>query len=88
MPKRVFRAFKNGKMKQRNRVKEIIEEKFGLKPEPTQAQLLKMGMSAKRFGRIVNNSGTPMTKMEQFYFASWLGVEQSELIASAEEVAA
>jgi uncharacterized tellurite resistance protein B-like protein len=67
-------------MIRKNKIRKIINEKFGLKPEATKDQLQKLGMTPTRFNHIIKNQGArEMDAIEIKRIADWLDVEESEL---------
>ena len=67
-------------MKRNNRIAKLIEQKFGLAPEPTKALLHKLGITINRFNQIVNNAGSKeMNAVEIYHFSNWLNVSEGEL---------
>ena len=68
-------------MKQRNKIKRIVTEKFLLEPErPTEQLLKRLGITINRFNQIINNTGSKeMDAIEIQRFAAWLQVPIEEI---------
>lgn len=68
-------------MKQKNKIRQIVREKFLLEPErPTEKLLKRLGITINRFNQIINNSGSKeMDAVEIQRFATWLQVPIEEI---------
>lgn len=68
-------------MKQKNKIRQIVREKFLLEPErPTEKLLKRLGITINRFNQIINNSGSKeMDAVEIQRFAIWLQVPIEEI---------
>jgi plasmid maintenance system antidote protein VapI len=63
----------------KNRIREIIEEKWGLKDvNPTDDALEKMGIERGRLYRLINNTGV-LRGSETIRIAKWLDVRPEDL---------
>ena len=66
-------------MNTKNNILAILKSRGFEKVTPTNQQLAAMNLSIRRFLKIVNNTGLPMTLDEASAFANWLGVTVDEL---------
>lgn len=66
-------------MNTKNNISDILTNRGFYKVTPTKELLDKMGLSMRRFLKIVNNTGLQMTLEEATAFASWLDVPVDEL---------
>lgn len=72
-------------MKVENRVKKVIERKFGLKPAITKEKLQELkrnigdDFTIHRHNQIINNKGKEMDMSELMAYSNWLEVSIDEL---------
>ncbi|WP_053405053.1 hypothetical protein [Persicobacter sp. CCB-QB2] len=69
------------KQKPLNILSNLIEERFGLEARPTDEKLSELGLTRKRFTRILNNSGKPITIEEAKSLSNWLKVEIGQFVS-------
>ncbi|WP_053404276.1 hypothetical protein [Persicobacter sp. CCB-QB2] len=69
------------KQKPLNILSNLIEERFGLEARPTDEKLSELGLTRKRFTRILNNSGKPITIEEAKSLSDWLKVEIGQFVS-------
>jgi hypothetical protein len=78
VPKRAKTTLSFTKMRIQNRVKEIIEGKFGLRPTITKTKLRELqqaigdDFTINRYNQIINNKGEVMDSRELMAFSNWL----------------
>lgn len=71
-------------MSTKNRVLEIIEQRGFKNPTPTDKVLTQLGMTARRFQKVVRNEGVELTITETIGLCKWLAITQEQLVVSDE----
>ena len=67
------------KIKIKNKVSEIIKDRGFVNPKPTDKVLQHLGMTARRFQKMLRNEGSEITMSEVRALSKWLNVDIDEL---------